>query len=66
MTTITIDNPVLEKKYSSDEIKMQFMIFLEKELKEDKIELYEVSVQNLSKKSQNKLNKIDSLNFIEY
>ncbi len=66
MTTIIIDNPKLEKKYSSYEIKMKFINFLEKDLKEDKIDLYEISEANLSKDTQKRLKKIDDLNFVDY
>lgn len=66
MTTIVIDNPKIEKKYSDYEIKMKFIKFLEQDIKDDIINLSEISESNLSEKSKNILKKIDSLNFIEY
>ena len=66
MTTITLDNPSIENKYSDYEIKMKFLSFLENDLKEDNVNLYEIAVDNLSVKSQEKLKNIDSLNFIDY
>jgi hypothetical protein len=66
MTTIIIDNPKLEKMYSEYEIKMKFIKFLEVEIKDDSINLYEISESNLSKYTQERLKKIDNLNFIEY
>jgi len=65
MTTITIDNPKIEEAYSSQEIKMEFMQFLEQELWEEKVELFEVSVDDLSECSQERLKNIDSLNFVD-
>jgi hypothetical protein len=66
MTTIIIDNPQLEKKYSEYEMKMKFIEFLEKDIKENSVNLYEISENNLSETSQNKLKNINNLNFIEY
>ncbi|GEM_PF-6143341 len=66
MTTIVIDNPKLEKKYNDYELKMKFIKFMEEEMKEDSISLYEISESNLSKYTQNRLKNIDSLNFVEY
>ncbi|MDP2091136.1 MAG: hypothetical protein Q8K30_06090 [Candidatus Gracilibacteria bacterium] len=66
MTTIVIDNPKIEKKYSDYEIKMKFIKFLEQDMKDDEIDLYEISESNLSENSKKRLKNIDSLNFIEY
>lgn len=66
MTTITLDNPVIESKYSSYEIKMKFLSFLRTEIKEDKIELYQISVDDLPNNTRDRLNNIDSLNFVNY
>jgi GTP cyclohydrolase FolE2 len=66
MTTIIIDNPKIEKKYSEYEIKMKFIKFLEKDMKNEKIDLYEISESNLSSSTQERLKNIDSLNFTEY
>ena len=66
MTTIVIDNPKLEKKYSEYEIKMKFIKFLEEDMKNEWVDLYEISESNLSLKSQERLKNIDKLNFIEH
>ena len=66
MTTIIIDNPKVEKKYSEYEIKMKFIKFLEEDMKNEWVDLYEISESNLSLKSQERLKNIDKLNFIEY
>jgi len=42
MTTITIDNPEIEEKYSEYEIKRKFLYFIQTEMKEEKVELYEI------------------------
>ena len=66
MTNITIDNPVLERRYSDYEIKMKFINFLEKDMKTKDLDLYEISESNLSDNSKKRLKDIDNLNFIEY
>jgi len=66
MATITINNPKLESKYSAYEIKMKFISFLEKDMKDENIDLYEISESNLSRNTQNRLKNIDNLNFVEY
>lgn len=66
MTTVIIDNPQIEQKYSAYEIQMKFLCFLEKELKEDRVELYQISVSDLPKKTKTRLDIIDTLNFVDY
>ena len=44
MTTFTINSPEIEEKYTADEIKSKFLFFIQSELKEENIDLYEVSV----------------------
>jgi len=66
MTTITLDNPKIEESYTAYEIKMKFVEFLEKDLKQDNIDLYEISVDDLPKKSIERLEQIDKLNFVNY
>lgn len=66
MTTVTIDNPEIEQKYSAYEIQLKFLYFLEKELKEDWVELYQISVDNLPERTKTRLDNIDTLNFIDY
>ncbi|MFA6090602.1 MAG: hypothetical protein WC774_02395 [Candidatus Gracilibacteria bacterium] len=66
MATITIENPRIEQKYSAYEIQLKFLYFLEKELKEDAIELYQISVTDLPKNTKTRFDTIDTLNFIDY
>ena len=66
MTTLTIDNPKIEQKYSAYEIQLKFLYFLEQELKEDQIDLYQISVSELPKKTITRFEAIDRLNFIDY
>ena len=66
MTTITIDNPEIEEKYSEYEIKRKFLYFIQTEMKEEKVELYEIWVNNLSETSKSRLKNINNLNFIDY
>jgi hypothetical protein len=47
-------------------MKMKFIKFLEEELKEDSISLYEISESFLSKYTQDRFKKIDNLNFVEF
>lgn len=66
MTTLTIDNPKIAQKYSAYEIQLKFLHFLEKELKEDQVELYQISVDNLPIKARKRFDTINTLNFIDY
>jgi len=71
MTTITIDNPVLEKiieerNYSKEDVQKKFLFFVQQEFGIEKINLYEISVNDLWKESQNRLKNIEKLNFINY
>lgn len=49
MTTITINDEEILKKYSNYELKLKFINFLKKEIKDDKIELFSISVDDLDK-----------------
>ena len=71
MTTITIDNPVLEKiiqerNYSQEDVQKKFLFFVQQEFGIEKINLYEISVNDLWKESQNRLKNIEKLNFVNY
>lgn len=66
MTTIILDNPKIQEKYTDYEIKMKFIKFLEQDMKTEWVDLYEISELNLSEKSKKRLKNIDNLNFIEY
>lgn len=65
MTTITLDSPKIETKYNAYEIKMLFMDFLENNLKEDKVELYEVSVLDLPLSVLESYKNMQNTNFIK-
>jgi len=45
---------------------MKFLNFLESELKEDSVSLYEIEVQDLSLESQKRFKNRDSLQYIDY
>ncbi|MDQ7008776.1 MAG: hypothetical protein Q9M94_00615 [Candidatus Gracilibacteria bacterium] len=71
MTTITIDNPTLEKvivenNYTSRDVQEKFLIFIEKEFGVNEVDLFDISISDLGKTSQEKLKNIDKLNFINY
>jgi len=63
MTTFTIDNPIIEEKYTSEEIKSKFLFFIQTELKEEKIDLYEVSV--MPDKVKKTYENFDEINFVK-
>ena len=65
MTTITLDSPKIETKYNAYEIKMLFMDFLENNLKEDKVELYEDSVSDLPLSVLESYKNMQNTNFIK-
>jgi len=65
MTTITINNPKIENKYSSSEIQMKFLQFLRDEIGEEKIEIYEISVVDAPSEVQDAYKNIDNQDFIE-
>jgi len=64
MTTITINNPVIEEKYTKEEIARLFVYFMETNLKEN-INLYEVSVSDIPKEVLESYKNIDNMNFIK-
>lgn len=65
MTTITLEHKAIEKKYSPYELKMKFISFLERELKEDSLELYEISINEAPKEVFEAYKNIDNMNFIK-
>ena len=65
MTTITLNNPELEQKYSSYELKMLIIDFLQNSLKEDSINMYEVSVQDLPEDVLESYKNINNIKFIK-
>ena len=66
MSTITIDNPKITKHYSEQELRMKFLQFLEQELWEKHINLYEIEVDTLSSSSQKRFSIKDQLNYLDY
>ena len=70
MTTITINNPkiekIIEQKYTNIELEKKFLVFIQKEITEEKVELFEISVNELWEGSEKKLKNIDKTNFINY
>lgn len=66
MTTITVDNPIIENNYSAYEIKLKFINFIEKEIKDERINLYEISVDDLPTSTKEVLKNLNNLDFIEY
>jgi hypothetical protein len=65
MTTFTIDNPVLEEKYTAYEIKRKFLYFIQTELKEESINLYEISLSDIPNKVLKTHDDFENINFIK-
>ena len=65
MTTITINDPRIEKMFSKTELEALFMNFLQEKLEED-FNLYQISFDDLSLRSKERLENIDKLNFVQY
>jgi len=66
MTTITINDPIIEKTYSKEELKELILNFINFDLKQNHINLHQISIENLSDKSKNRLENIDNLNFVDF
>ncbi len=66
MTTITIDDKKLSTKYSAWELEMKISQFLEDEFWAEKLDVFSIDSSSLSKNSQERLQKIDSLEFSDY
>lgn len=64
MLTINIDNKNLTKKYSPEELRTKFISFLEKELWEDKIDIYAVSIQDIPLPVKSAYDTIDTMKFV--
>jgi len=64
MTTITIDNPSIEEKYTKSELKLLVLNFLESRLKEDTIEMFEISIEDLTEEQLQKYNNRNNHNYI--
>lgn len=66
MSTITIDNPKIQKNYTNSELRMKFLEFLESELSENTVNLYEISVEDLSESSAKRFENRDQLSYSDY
>ncbi len=66
MSTITIDNPNISNQYTDKELQMKFLRFLEMELQEESVSLYEIEVQNMSSKSQERYKNRNTLQYVDY
>ena len=64
--TITIDAPLIEQNYSQNEIKLKFLEFLKKDIKSDSVNLFQISINELSEENKEILKNIDTLNFVNY
>ena len=63
MTTITIDEKTITSKYSNEEIKLKFIDFLRRDLKEDNINIYQVEVDDLPQDVKEAYDNIEKMNF---
>ena len=64
--TITINNDFINQNYTQCEIQAKFEDFLLKENLIDKLELYEISISDVPKNTQNRFRNIDKINFVNY
>lgn len=64
MTTIILDDPIIESNYTSYELKLKFLNFIKNELKEDSLQLYQISIEDLPVNTLNRYKNIDTLNFV--
>jgi len=64
--TFTIDNNKINQNYSQYEIQLKIVNFLQKEMKEESVELFEVFVEDMPKIAQERFNNIEKLNFVNY
>ncbi|USN58793.1 MAG: hypothetical protein H6767_01520 [Candidatus Peribacteria bacterium] len=63
MTTFTIDDTAINGTYTADEMKLKFLDFLRRDLSEDAISMYEVSVEDLPKGVKTSYDQIDTMEF---
>jgi len=66
MTTITINDPIIERMYTKNELKEIILNFIKFDLKQKKINLHQISVDDLPQKSKDRLKNIDNLNFVDF
>lgn len=65
MTTITIDETKFKEKFSSYELKMKIINFLEEEMWGQSLDLYEVSIDDLPEDVLKSYKNIDNISFIK-
>ena len=63
--TITINDCNFEKNYSQYEIQLKVVNFLQKEFSDNKIELFQVSVDDLEENVLEAYKNIENMNFIQ-
>ena len=61
--TITIDNNFINQNYTQYEIQAKFENFLVEENLDDKVELFEISFDDVSEKTKNRFNNIKFVNY---
>lgn len=64
--TLTIDNHQINQNYSQYEIQLKIVNFLQKEMKEESVELFEISVEDMPKSAKDRFNNLEKLNFVDY
>jgi len=65
MTTITFEDNIIEAKYTKEELKKMFLFFMQTEMKEDSLELYQISIDELPGGVKESYYNIDNINFIK-
>lgn len=66
MTIIKIDEDAIISKYTSEEIKLKFIDFLRRDLKDDSVNLYQIEVENLPNDVKKAYDNIESMNFRDF
>jgi len=64
--TITIDNNFINQNYTQYEIQAKFENFLAKENLDNKVELFEISFDDVSEKTKKRFNDINHIKFVNY
>lgn len=66
MTTITINDPKIEKMFSQSELQILVMEFLQEKLEEEDFNLHEISIDDLTSEQLKAYNNRNNLNYVEY
>jgi len=64
--TITIDNNFINQNYTQYEIQAKFENFLAEENLGNKVELFEISFDDIPEKTKNRFNNVDNIKFVNY